>query len=101
MSLLIGFSCHQDYLDNNVEALEIYEGDLEDKVLRILQATLSAEYFRTICDRVIPINFMPKMIDKMAQVYSVSPKRTCEPEQDFITDYEKWLDLDAEMTFGR
>lgn len=93
-------SCHEDYIRNNDEALEIYEGDLEDKVLAVLSETLSPEYFRTIAPRCLPINFMPKMIDKMAQVYSVAPKRTSKTEQNFITDYEKFLDLDSEMSLA-
>lgn len=93
-------SYHEQYLENNTEALEIYEGDLEDKVLSVLSSTLSPEYYRTIAPRCLPINFMPKIIDKMAQVYSVAPKRTSKSEQNFITDYEKFLDIDAEMSLA-
>lgn len=98
--LLMEINCYQEYIDNNTEAIEIYEGDLEDKVLEVLERTLSQEYFKTIKERVIPINFMPKIIDKMAQVYSVAPKRTCELEQGFIDDYERFLDIDAEMSLA-
>jgi len=93
-------NCNASYLENNKEALEIYEGDLMDRVLHILQKTLSEDYYNKIRERVIPINFLPRIIDKMAQVYSKAPKRTCEKEQSFIDDYTKWLDVNAEMSLA-
>lgn len=98
--LLEYISCHDDYTEINDELLEIYEGDLAPKVLGILKSTLSEDYYKTIASRVIPINFMPKFIDKMAQVYSVSPVRTCGSEQAFIDNYEKMLDINAEMSLA-
>lgn len=93
-------NCNATYTNNNKEALEIYEGDLLDRVLAVLQSTLSEDYFKRMKSRVIPINFLPRIIDKMAQVYSKAPKRTCEKEQVFIDDYTKWLDLNAEMSLA-
>lgn len=84
------------YLEHNDEALEIYEGDLEDKVREIMQNSLSPDYFKMIDDRLLPINFLPRIIDKMAQVYSNAPKRTCD-EQQFVDNYSKWFDINAEM----
>lgn len=92
--------CNEEYTDNNSEALEIYEGDLEEKVLTILRDTLSPEYFKTIAPRVMPINFMPKFIGKMSQVYTNGPVRTCDGEQDFIDSYEGFLDINSEMSLA-
>lgn len=97
--MLLYINANTQYLENNQEALEIYEGALINRVLAILKSTLSEEYYSKIKDRVIPINFLPRIIDKMAQVYSKGPLRKCD-EQDFVDDYVKWLDLNAEMSLA-
>jgi hypothetical protein len=84
------------HMHNSREALEIYEGDLMDRVKKILQSTLSKEYYNTIKDRIIPINFMPKIVNKMSQVYNLSPNRKC-VEQDFVDSYSNWIDINSIM----
>lgn len=97
--LITYISEYSYFTERNEEALEIYEGDLLNRVLYILKQTLSDQYYSRIKDRVIPINFMPKIINKMSQTYSIEPLRTCS-NQSFVDDYSKWMAINAEMSLA-
>jgi hypothetical protein len=84
------FYCH------NEEVLDIYEGNLLPKVEKLMQETLDDRYYKQIKHRVLPINFIQKIIDKLAKSYADSPMRKAE-DQEFIDYYTKALDLDQAM----
>ena len=63
------------YLNFNKELLEIYEGDLMPKVLKILKDTLNSNYYDRIKERVLPINILQRYINKVATIYNKPPLR--------------------------
>lgn len=85
-----------DFLNTNNEALNIYEGNLLPYIDKILQSSLSANYYNSIKDRVLPINILQRFIDKVSATYSKSPSRISEDarEQEFVDFYKEALDID-------
>lgn len=85
-----------DFLNSNNEALNIYEGNLLPYIDKILQSSLSANYYNSIKDRVLPINILQRFIDKVSATYSKSPSRISEDarEQEFVDFYKEALDID-------
>jgi hypothetical protein len=61
---------HREFLKLNSEALDIYEGNLLPYVDNILRSSLSATYYNSIKDRVLPINILQRFIDKVSTTYS-------------------------------
>lgn len=87
---------HADFINTNSEALNIYEGNLLPYVDSILQKSLSANYYNSIKDRILPINILQRFIDKVSATYSKSPSRISEDarEQEFVDFYKEALDID-------
>ena len=86
----------QDYdrfYDHNEEILDIYEGNLLPYVEKLMCETLDARYFELIKHRVLPINFIQKVVDKLSKSYAESPQRKCD-DQDFVDEYINRIDLD-------
>jgi len=85
-----------DFINTNNEALNIYEGNLLPYVDKILQTSLSANYYNSIKDRVLPINILQRFIDKVSVTYAKSPSRISEDarEQEFVDFYREALDID-------
>ena len=84
------FYCH------NEEILDIYEGNLLPYIEKMMEDTLDPRYFKLIKHRIVPVNFIQKICDKLAKSYADSPLRKCE-EQDFVDYYTRALDLDSSM----
>src|SRR5210317_796430 len=84
------------FYEYNEEVLDIYEGNLLPYIERLMKDTLDDRYFSHIRHRILPINFIQKIVDKLAKSYSESPLRRCE-DQEFIDDYESMLDIDSKM----
>lgn len=86
---------HHPFIKRNVEALDIYEGNLLPYVDQIMQRTLSENYYNTIKDRIVPINIIQRYIDKVSTAYETSPIRTSESTiaQEFVDFYSKKLDM--------
>lgn len=85
-----------DFINTNNEALNIYEGNLLPYIDKILQTSLSANYYNSIKDRVLPINILQRFIDKVSVTYAKEPSRTSEDarEQEFVDFYKDALDID-------
>lgn len=90
------------FLEKNREALNIYDGNLLPYVDRILQTSLSANYYNAIKDRVLPINILQRFIDKVSVAYSKPPSRLSENEknQEFVDFYAKKLSIDQSGTIA-
>ena len=69
-------------LEFNQKLFEIMEGNLLKYVLDALKSQLSANAFETASKRVVPINILRRIVNKLSKLYSVSPKRTTEIESD-------------------
>lgn len=85
------------YLNHNYEVFDIYSGNLKPYVEKIMKQSLSENYFEKIKTRVMPINIMKRIMDKLSKVYSSSPIRTSKNMQEFIDYYVNELDLDTAM----
>lgn len=64
-----------NYLEHNSEVYDIYRGNLLPYVTKVLEATLSKNYFEKIKSRIIPINILERYIKKVACAYENPPKR--------------------------
>lgn len=79
---------NQSYLAHNHEVYDIYSGNLLPHVIKILEATLSKNYFDKIKSRVIPINILERYIKKVACAYENPPKRIAnKPDYQTVVDY--------------
>lgn len=85
-----------NYLNQNAEALDIYEGNLQPYVDYILKNTLSETYYNSIKHRSLPINILQRYIDKVSTAYSKPPERKSDNKiaQDFVDFYSDALDVD-------
>lgn len=86
---------HRTFLKQNTEALDIYEGNLLPYVDGILQSSLSANYYHSIKDRVLPINILQRFVDKVSTTYSRPPIRHSDDERtkQFVEFYEKSFNI--------
>jgi hypothetical protein len=66
---------HDNFLEHNRTKLDIYDGNLKPYVLAILKKTLNAVYYNSIESRVVPINILNRVMDKLSKVYSTAPMR--------------------------
>lgn len=85
-----------DFINTNNEALNIYEGNLLPYIDKILRDSLSANYYHSIKDRILPINILQRFIDKVSNTYSKEPTRTSMDarNQEFVDFYEDALNID-------
>lgn len=86
-----------DYLARNREVYDIFEGNLKPYVEKIIKESLSENYYNQIKSRVMPINLLPRFVDKIAKVYSEPPIRTSKSGQEFVDYYVEKFDLDCSM----
>jgi hypothetical protein len=86
---------HRDFLAYNTQALDIYEGNLLPYVDSILKSSLSANYYHSIKDRILPINILQRYIDKVSTTYSKPPVRRSENESsnEFVEFYSKAFNI--------
>lgn len=82
---------------HNEEMLDIYEGNLLPYVEEMMQQTLDKRYYEQIRHRVLPINFVQKVVDKLAKSYADSPMRISEDNQDLVDFYTEQMDIDSAM----
>ena len=85
------------YLQTNYELFDIYSGNLKPYIEQIMKESLSEQYFNQIKSRIMPINILKRLIDKLSKCYSTSPIRTSTNMQDFIDYYVDELNLDLSM----
>lgn len=79
---------HAVYLEHNHEVYDIFRGNLLPHVVKILEATLSKNYFDKIKSRIIPINILERYIKKVACAYENPPKRIAlNPDHQVVVDY--------------
>lgn len=62
-------------LDFNKQMFDIYEGDLLKYVEKDLKEELSAGAFDQLKNRIVPINILRKVVDKLSTIYQETPVR--------------------------
>lgn len=90
---------HDTFYKHNEEVLDIYEGNLLPYVQQLMQKTLDKRYYSMIEHRILPINFIQKIVDKLAKSYAEDPMRKCS-EQEWLEDMVKKLDPSSAMSLG-
>lgn len=91
-----------DLLQHNRTLFDIYEGDLMTYVLQDLAQQLSLNSFNQIKHRVVPINVLKRVIEKLSKIYAKSPEREYMPEDDrtkaFLQFY--WDSMQPDTVMG-
>lgn len=87
---------YDDFYCHNEEILDIYEGNLLPYVEKLMCETLDSKYYQHIKHRILPINFIQKITDKLAKSYAESPIRMAE-DQEFVDKMNEMLDVDEAM----
>ena len=87
------------FLKANEDRLSIYRGNLLPFVDKILKNTLSESYYSQIRERIVPINVLTRIMDKLSKVYINKPMRKAENDQfqEFVERVEKEAKLDQKM----
>lgn len=66
------------YLDLNRQILDIYDNNLTEYLIKDLAAQLTGQSLEQALHRISPINILPKVIDKLTNIYQTSVVRTVE-----------------------
>lgn len=85
------------FLKINADKLEIYDGNLLPYVDAIMQKTVSKNYYDKVKDRLIPLNVLTRVIDKLSKVYASSPQRSDERYQGFIDTVKETAAVDMKL----
>ena len=88
-----------DFLNQNKEALDIYDGNLRPYIDVILRDSLSPQYYSAIKDRILPINILQRYANKVSTTYSKPPMREVESaaHKDYLEFYEKAFEINNTM----
>jgi hypothetical protein len=87
---------HRNFLNHNREALEIYEGNLSKYIQAVMKKTLSENYYETIKERLVPVNVLTRIVEKLSKVYA-NPVVRKSNYQEWVDEMSSMLDLDASM----
>jgi hypothetical protein len=95
---------HERYLDHNTVLFEIKEGNLEPYIKEDLQKTLSANYYSQIKHRLVPVNVLRRIIDKLSKTYVADPVREVvepnETDQELLEWYEEKLQMNVNGNYA-
>jgi hypothetical protein len=91
---------YADFTDHNYTKLDIYEGNLLPYVKDVMKKTLSPNYYNSIEHRIVPINVLTRIMDKLSGVYINPPIRTDQNNQDQLTFLEREMEVNLNMTIA-
>lgn len=93
---------HTEFLKQNAQALDIYDGNLRPYVDEALRTTLSDMYYKSIKERILPINILQRFINKVATTYSKPPQREVKKAEhkEFLEFYEKAFSINNSGTIA-
>jgi hypothetical protein len=85
----------------HAKTLDILEGNLEPYVLDSLQRQLSPRVFMYAKDRLVPINILPRYVDKLSNIYQTGVTREVidgeQADSDLVSWYEGELHINMKM----
>lgn len=87
-------------IDANHTKLDVYEGNLLPYVKDVMKKSLSDSYFKQIEHRIMPINVLTRITDKLAKVYISPPIRKDEKNQEFIDQMTDDISIDLVMSIA-
>jgi hypothetical protein len=67
---------HAEVLQCNFKTLDILEGNLEPYVIKSLERQLSPKAMKYARERVVPINIMPRYVEKLSNIYQTGVLRS-------------------------
>lgn len=88
-------------LEIHCKTLDILEGNLEPYVLKALERQLSPRVFVYAKERMVPINIMPRYIEKLSNIYQSGVSREVmdgdQSDTDLLAWYEEELSINKVM----
>jgi hypothetical protein len=93
------YAAHKEVLAHNHTLYDIWDGNLMQYILADLALQFSPKAFNQIKNRIIPINVLKRIVDKLSKVYGEAPDRKGKDESSkkAISYYEKALDINTVM----
>lgn len=92
---------YADYLKHNYVLLDIYEGRLSPYIIEDLKDQLSMQSFEQAIKRLVPINVLPKIIDKLTNIYQTSVTREVidgnDTDKESLAWYEEKTNINVQM----
>ena len=90
-----------DALQTNYKMLDILEGSLEPYVVNSLKAMLSPRVLAYALQRLVPINIVPRYVDKLSNIYQTGVSREVmdgdQSDSDLLSWYEEKLEITSVM----
>lgn len=92
------------YLESHYKTLDILEGNLEPYVKANLREQFSDRVFKYAVQRMVPINIMPRYVEKLANIYQSGVTRQVadgdESDMQLLSWYENQMKFNSTMHFG-
>lgn len=92
---------HAEYLQYNAKLLDIFEGNLQPYVDKALSEQLSEQSYKQAKHRLMPINVLPKIVDKLTNIYQTSVLRQVvdgnESDKELLSWYEEKMNINPHM----
>lgn len=96
--------CNAEYLDQNAEAFDIYQGNLLPYVEADLKQQLNPKSYERARWRIPPINVLKRIVDKLSKIYQPGPVRTVEDggdsEQELLAWYAEHMRVNTMLNVG-
>lgn len=90
-----------DYLKHNYELIDIMEGNLCPYIEADLFKDMSEQSYKQAVTRMVPINMLPKIIDKLTNIYQTGVVREVvdgsDSDKELLAWYEDKLDINNVM----
>lgn len=97
-------SSKAEYLQFNYELLDVFEGNLCQYLYKDLEKQLSPQSYAQIIYRTVPINVLPKIIDKLTNIYQTTVIREVkdgkESDKDLLGWYVDEMNINRELNCG-
>lgn len=90
---------HGKYLRSHFKTLDILEGNLEPYVVDALRRQLSPKVFSHAVERMVPINILPRYVEKLSNIYQTGVTRSIVGGSDQDTELLGWYE--KQMSFNR
>jgi hypothetical protein len=90
---------HACFTEHNHVLLDVYEGNLTEYIVEDMKKSLSIEYFSKVKNRLLPINILTRLIDKMSKVYSMDQVRDAgnDGDNELVSMYVDEFEFETKM----
>lgn len=95
---------HAAYLKHNYELIDILEGNLLPYIDEDLKRDMSPQSYVQAKSRIVPINMLPKITDKLTNIYQTGVVREVvdgdDSDKELLSWYEEKLDINKKMNMA-